>query len=291
LPGAALHFTLVFPRPWPELQRRPLWLLVLYLGAWLPWMILVLAFWWQPGYGAIERMGLVVRGSSTMSVVVFPLAVVTSFVSYRRIRSDAERRQLRWVLWAMLVSILPWVPLVALPQALSLTPLLPPFAVGVLWVTLPTAFAISILREGLFDIDVIINRSLVYGGLTVVLAIAYFGTVIILQSLLRTLTGQQQSQLATVLSTLTIAGLFSPLRQLLQRDVDRRFYRRKYDAARTLAAFGATMRDDVDLDVLTGRLLGVVDETMRPAQTWLWLRPARRRPADSIETAGARSGP
>jgi hypothetical protein len=191
----------------------------------------------------------------------------------------------------MLVSILPWVTLVALPQALGLTPLLPPVVVGLLWVALPTAFAISILREGLFDIDVILNRSLVYGALTVILAIAYFGAVIVLQSLFRTFTGQQQSQLATVLSTLAIAGLFTPLRQSLQRDVDRRFFRRKYDAARTLAAFGATLRDDVDLDALTGRLLGVVDETMRPAQAWLWLRPARGRPSDGIDTVAVRKGP
>jgi hypothetical protein len=189
----------------------------------------------------------------------------------------------------MLVSILPWVVLDALPQALGLPALLPPLVVGVLWMTLPTAFAISILRERLFDIDVILNRSLVYGALSLVLAVGYFAAVVVLQALFRTVTGEQRSQLATVLSTLAIAAAFSPLRQGLQRDVDRRFFRRKYDAVRTLAAFSATMRDEVDLNALTQRLVSVVHETMEPSEAWLWLPRAEQPPAREAPPSGGQT--
>lgn len=273
LAGNAVLFTIVFPRVWPALRQRPSWTILIYAGVWLPWLAFM-AWGWPRVAGSSAHLLLALRATNTLSVVVFPLAVVASFISYRLTQSEADRRQVRWILWGVIMAVLPWVLFAALPQALGLPAILPTLVIGLLWCTLPTAFAISILREGLFDIDVIINRSLVYGGLTVVLALAYFGSVIVFQSLLRAFTGQQQSQLATVLSTLGIAALFSPARQGLQRAVDRRFYRRKYDAARTLAAFGATLRDEVDLSVLNQRLVGVVHDTMEPAQAWLWLRPA-----------------
>src|SRR5206468_572412 len=123
-----------------------------------------------------------------------------------------------------------------------------------------------------YDIDLLINRALVYGALTAALALVYFGTIALLQQLFRALTGQG-SQLAIVASTLAIAALFQPLRRRLQATIDRRFYRRKYNAAKTLAAFAATLRDETDLEQLSARLMAVVEETLQPAHAALWLRP------------------
>src|SRR5205085_9309540 len=130
--------------------------------------------------------------------------------------------------------------------------------------------AIAISRHQLFDIDVIIRRTLIYSVLTALLALAYFGSVLVLQSTFSALAGQRDSALVTVLSTLIIAALFVPLRRRVQAVIDQRFYRRKYDAARTLAAFGAHLRDSVDLEALSEELLATVDEAMQPESLSLW---------------------
>jgi hypothetical protein len=131
---------------------------------------------------------------------------------------------------------------------------------------------IAILRHRLYEIDILINRALVYGPLTALLALVYAGCVVGLQAAFRTLSGQE-STLAVVACTLVIAALFSPLRRRVQRSVDRRFYRGKYDAAKTLAAFNARLRDETDLGSLNNELVGVVRETMQPAHVGFWLRP------------------
>jgi ADP-ribosylglycohydrolase len=139
---------------------------------------------------------------------------------------------------------------------------------------IPVAAGIAILKYRLYDIDVVINRTLVYGSLTTALALTYFGGVATTQAIFRALTGQeQQPQLAIVVSTLVIAALFNPLRRQVQAFVDRRFYRRKYDAAKTLAAFSAKLRNETDLEALNSALVGAVRETMQPAHVSLWLRP------------------
>ena len=138
----------------------------------------------------------------------------------------------------------------------------------------PIAIGVAILRYRLYEIDSLINRTLVYGSLTAMLVAIYFGGVATAQAILRTLTGQeQQPQLAIVVSTLIIAVLFNPLRRRIQFLIDRRFYRSKYDAAKALETFSVKLRDETDLDTLSEDLAGVVRETMQPSHVSLWLRP------------------
>jgi hypothetical protein len=138
--------------------------------------------------------------------------------------------------------------------------------------SIPIATGIAILRYRLYDIDRIINRTLVYGALTATLVALYFGGIVVLQRLFVLLTGQQ-STLAVVASTLLIAALFTPLRRRIQGFIDRRFYRRKYDARKTLEAFSTKLKNETDLQSLNNDLLGVVKETMQPAHVSVWLRP------------------
>ena len=139
---------------------------------------------------------------------------------------------------------------------------------------IPLSIGIAVLRSRLFDIDIVINRTLVYGSLSVMLGLVYLGGVATTQAIFHALTGQEeQPQLAIVVSTLVIAALFTPLRRRIQGFIDRRFYRRKYDTRKTSEAFSAKLRDKTDLDALSEDLVGVVSETIQPAHVSLWLRP------------------
>jgi hypothetical protein len=193
------------------------------------------------------------------------LSTVSLVLRFRRSRGE-ERQQLKWFVYAgvLIVGAL-FVPLLVPGAASSLLQLL-------VMPSLPVAAGIAILRYRLYDIDRIINRTLVYGALTASLALVYFASVVTLQYTFRTLTGGE-SQLVIVASTLAIAALFQPLRRRIQIMIDRRFYRRKYDARRTLEAFSAKLRDETDLDALSNNLVGVVKETIQPAHVSLWLRP------------------
>jgi len=206
------------------------------------------------------------------------ILVVAQMYRYRSVSTPAQRQQTKWVVFAIatiilvdLVSAVPGLFNSALLQPSSLYSLI--FANIALFVLLlgPVSLYIAIVRYRLYDIDVIINRTLVYASLTALLALIYFGLILALQYLLRILINQN-SDVAIVVSTLVIAALFQPLRHRLQAIIDRRFYRRKYDAARTLAAFSATLRNEVDLATLSEHLLAVVEETMQPAHISLWLR-------------------
>jgi hypothetical protein len=148
--------------------------------------------------------------------------------------------------------------------------------------SIPIATGIAILRYRLYDIDRIINRTLVYGTLTITLVALYFGGIVVLQRIFVTLTGQQ-STLAVVASTLLIAALFTPLRRRIQGFIDRRFYRRKYDARKTLEAFSTKLKNETDLEALNNDLVGVVRETMQPAHVSLWLRPATAPKGEQAE--------
>ena len=138
----------------------------------------------------------------------------------------------------------------------------------------PIAIGVAILRYRLYEIDILINRTFVYGSLTATLIVLYFASIVVLQRVFILLTGQE-STIAVVASTLAIAALFNPLRRRILGFVDRRFYRRKYDARKTLETFSAKLRSETDLDALTDDLIGVVRETIQPAHVGLWLRPER----------------
>ena len=210
-----------------------------------------------------------------IQIVVALSAAVSPFVRLRHAGFE-ERQQIKWfayaatilILGALLSSRVPeiwevwWVSRVGFALYIA----------GI--VGLPVAVGIAILRHHLYDINLIINRTLVYGSLTASLVLVYLGGVAATEAAFRALTGQvKQPQLAIVVSTLVIAALFNPLRRRIQAFIDRRFYRKKYDARKTLEAFSTKLRDETDLQALNNDLVGVVSETMQPAHVSVWLRP------------------
>ncbi len=209
---------------------------------------------------------------------------------YVRVATPAQRQQVKWVaaalaLWPLsdlglrgvvLPALFPVAAEPGLGRVVYGMVTIPLFG-SLAFMLVPAAFAVAILRHRLYDIDVVIRRTLIYGALTAALAAVYFGGIVILQRAVGWLTGQQESPVAIVASTLAIAALFQPLRRRIQGFIDRRFYRRKYDAAQTLAAFSATLRDETDLERIRADLLAVVEETMQPAHVSLWLRPPDKK--------------
>jgi hypothetical protein len=212
--------------------------------------------------------------------------VIVQVHRYRRVSSPLERQQTKWVVFVLAVFVTLGfggeVPALIFPPLAdpnspsgSLYQLAVSTIISCLGFLIPLSFGFAMLRYRLWDIDLIINRTLVYGTLTASLALVYMGLVIGLQSLVHLLTGTLSEQpLVIVASTLAMAALFHPLRQRIQAIIDRRFYRRKYDAAKTVEAFSATLREEVDLDQLREQLLAVVQETMQPSHVSLWLRPS-----------------
>jgi hypothetical protein len=199
------------------------------------------------------------------------LSAASMAVRYRRAAGE-QRQQIKWFTFASVLVALSWVAQDATSGGAGPLVGVFPLLVVASLLAMPVAVGIAILRHHLYDIDVVINRTLVYGSLTVVLAASYEGGIVVLQHLFRAFTGQE-SQVAVVASTLAIAALFEPLRRRIQDFVDRRFYRRKYDAAKTLEAFSARLRNETNLHALSDNLLGVVRETMQPTHVSLWLRP------------------
>jgi hypothetical protein len=220
-------------------------------------------------------LGLLVEAVAFPLMLVAGLAAVISlFVRFRRARGD-ERQQIKWFASASALTLGFAFVLQTLnnTQNSLLEASLATVAL-ILIPSIPVATGVAILRYRLYDIDRLINRAMVYGLLTAMLAVVYLASVVALQSVLRALTGQE-STLAIVASTLAIATMFNPLRRRIQAFIDRRFYRSKYDARKTLEAFSAKLRDETDLDALSNDLVGVVRETMQPAHVSLWLRPEK----------------
>ena len=218
-----------------------------------------------------------VEGFLSPFIILFPiwilLCAVSLFVRFRRARG-VEREQIKWLFYGTAIFILFYLPSffgITYSDNDNLWNLILPIGMA----TFPIAIGIAILRYRLYDIDVIIRKTLQYALLTGLLALVYFGSVILLQSLVENLTGEQ-SPLVIVLSTLAIAAIFNPLRIRVQDFIDRRFYRKKYNAEQALAQFAATARDEVDMDQLNAALLQVVEQTMQPESVSLWLEQRKK---------------
>jgi hypothetical protein len=258
-----------------------------FVPRWARWVVMVWIGWqlaeyflssltsdpnaWQVGMETAVWLGAL--GTATYSQVY----------RYRHASSSVQRQQIKWVVYGISAALTGFVGIQLTlgilgadvptsPGEMAIYLLGYTFASYLAVLLIPLSIGIAVLRYHLFDIDVLINRTLVYGALSVSLAVVYIGSVVLLQATLRTLTGQG-TQLTVVVSTLAIAALFNPLRRRIQAFIDRRFYRRKYDAAKTLETFSAKLREETDLDALSDDLVGVVRETMQTAHVTLWLRP------------------
>jgi hypothetical protein len=263
-----VHFVLAFPvQKWP-VTRHPRLALALLYG--LPALSLGLTLVTANFYFII---GMVVPMILTLWIAL-PAATLHNL---RYIHDPVPRAQIAWV--ALGISA-PIVGMLIGPLAQLIFPNLDQsfknWIFSLITILLPICFGIAITRYRLFDINVIIRRTLVYGALSLTLAFVYFGGVVLLQMLFEAITGQGQSPIATVISTLGIAALFTPLRRRIQNDIDRRFYRKKYDAEKTLAAFAARVRDVVEIDQLTAHLLAAVQETIQPEHVSLWLKESKK---------------
>lgn len=207
-------------------------------------------------------------------------AVYVQVWRYRHYLSPLQRQQTKWFLFALAILVVTTLFYFLTPYASTAT-LTPDESVthdlvgtldGLLgFVVLPIAIGIAILRYRLWDIDLIIRKTLTYGLLSALLVAIYFLTIVALQRLVSSVTGTEQNEIITVASTLLIAALFIPLRHRVQSVIDRRFYRKKYDSAQVLQDFARTVRDETDLETLTGRLLEVVNETIQPQSATIWL--------------------
>ena len=207
-------------------------------------------------------------------VIVFVLGMVAALATLiLRYRAGGARTrlQIRWMAWLLVMGILLavfWIESLFGPQ-IALLGLIVSF---IFWQSfLALGIGIAILRHNLWDIDVIIRRTLVYGALTITLGLVFFGAVTLMQLLFVAISGQQ-SAVSVVVSTLVIAALFSPLRKRIQNDIDRRFYRKKYDAEKVVAAFGSSLRQEVNLEDLQSQIVAVVQETLQPKSASLWVR-------------------
>ncbi len=267
--GALVSLALFFPEEWPAVTRRP-WLRLLPYGISYMlalWGVLVL-------YSRSDPWAYVRPWRASYIYAAIGIALFLGMMLYRLRTSPSAvaRQQARIIVWGSLFAFVPlgvWLiaPLFGI-LSLEFNPLL---FLPLLFI-FPLSIGVAIVRYRLWDIDIIINRTVVYGLLSLVLASVYLGSVVLLQALVQLLTGQKQPEVVTVISTLVIAAAFNPARWRIRDLIDRRFYRSRYDAAKTLTAFGATLRDEVDLGRLVQRLEIVIGETIQPAHVLTWLR-------------------
>jgi hypothetical protein len=254
-----------------------------FVPRWTRWVLLSTLPWnlflfFVPSFGALnfEDHPLLAIFLAAWYIGFIILSLYAQIYRFRHVSTPAERQQMKWViygfgLWFLVILLTsgPYFYLIQLPPGVP-TPWWQP-ASTLVWFLglniLPVSFTIAIMRYRLWNIDLVINRTLLYSALTGALVVIYFLSVTLLQQVL-----PAQSKIATVLSTLAIAAVFNPLRWRIQRDIDRLFYRSKYDAERTLAVFAARIRDEMDLEMLSAEFLSVVDETMQSAETTLWLK-------------------
>ena len=265
LAPSLLAFTLLFPKPKRAIQKQP-WL------AFLPYV-----------FGALLLLFLSFGGPAESgwfsTLAMFFLSIISFIHSWITQRDPVSRAQLCWAISGFVLGL--GLFMLNFPLAFNLVSNLTLvyvmyFAQSLGFLVIGLGLAIAVLRYRLFDIDVIIRKTLIYAVLTVFLALVYFSGVILLQSAFEALSGQQ-SPLAIVISTLLIAALFNPLRRRIQSAIDRRFYRNKYKAELALAEFAASARSETDLESLTTQVVGIVNKTMQPEQVRLWMQPIENR--------------
>ncbi len=263
-------FTLLFPQPKLVIQRH------MWLGA-LPYLqgpVLLIAF-----------MLSAPAETGWLATLAMFIASIASLVHSGFTQRDAvSRAQLRWAIGGFVAGLV--LALLTFPSAFGwvTNPLLAQLmgsGVSIGFAVIGVSLAIAVLRFRLFDIDVIIRRTLVYTALTATLAFVYFGSVILLQGLFESVSGER-SAVVIVISTLVIAAMFNPLRRRIQNDIDRRFFRKKYDAEKVVAAFSASLREEVDLEDLQAQIVAVVQDTLQPEMVSLWLKPREGRKREVI---------
>jgi hypothetical protein len=264
------------------------------------WAFLIVLYWTYVGFFT----NIFYSKSAGANLLFFALllgTVGTQVYRFLRVSTPRERQQTKWVVFGFTTGMVSFVLFIIIgntlipPQLLQSSVLSTLFANSVLYgflLLIPISIAVAILRSRLYDIDIIINRTLVYGALSAILGTLYAGLIIGLGSLAGLITGPgSQQPVALVISTLAIAALFQPAQRRIQAIIDRRFYRRKYDAEKTLAAFSATLRNEVELNQLREHLLAVVNETMQPAHISLWLRSPQRHTTELPHHTDSISGP
>jgi hypothetical protein len=267
-----MYLALSFPYPKAPLRRYPrLSVLLIYLS-------------WPVAFNLAYLLNLDNwRAYQEIAFTIYPVQIILMMLvtlvamihTGITVRDPVGRSQLKWMLVGIgsfvFIGIGGWlVSAYLFPETMDSGNWL---LTTIGWFLLPVCLAIAITRYRLFDIDLIIRRTLVYGALSTTLALVYFGGVVLLQGLLVILTGESRSAIVTVVTTLMIAALFSPLRRRIQHDIDRRFYRKRFDAQKTLTNFAASLREEVDLKELSERLVGVVEDTLQPEHASLWMRP------------------
>ncbi len=269
--GASGHLALAFPRLLFLGKRQSLLtglsylLAFLFFGAYVAWR-------WTSALNMLDWWNDWSTGEFLVAIWVMPAFILLLVHQYLHSPSAVEKIKIRWAVFGALTTGLLAFTLYFLANQVFGQPLLSPNALGLVTYPFPLALAIAIWRHQLFDIDLIIRRTLVYTVLTALLSGIYFAGVILLQALVNAISGVQGSQVAVVVSTLGIAALFTPLRRRVQDAIDRRFYRRKYNAEQALAQFAAAARSETDLETLTAQVLEIVQKTMQPEQVSLWLR-------------------
>ena len=247
-----------------------------FVPRWTRWLAIAVALLWVPDI-FFPGSSLDLLGGRLFIGLLISL-VVAQVYRYLWVSNPAERQQTKWVVSGVAVALVGFATLLILANFVLSPESIGPLAemaaetcVYGLISLIPLSIGVAILRSGLYEIDIIINRTLVYGSLTATLVALYFGGIVVSQRVFVFLTGEQ-STLAVVASTLLIAALFGPLRGRIQVFIDRAFYRNKYDARQTLEAFSVKLRDETDLEALNDDLVGVVRETMQPTHVSLWLR-------------------
>lgn len=248
-----------------------------FVPRWMRWIFLLLL---STQVWRIFQPAQYERNFAPIGLVIFSGILIAQVYRYRH-AGVTQRQQIKWVVYGIVVGTIPLLAFMVLYIAVlnARSPLLAAIALNFfgnfIWmfflIVLPISLTLAILRSRLFDIDLIIRKTVTYSIVVALLLFVYFGSVILLQQLFASVSGQR-SEVITVLSTLAIAALFVPLRNWIQSAIDRRFYRKKYDAQQVLTDFANTVRDETDLEKLTARLMQVVDETMQPKSVSVWLR-------------------